>query len=205
MSRRRGVRGEGRARLIGAAAVCYGRGGRGAMTINQVCAQADASVGTVYQHFPGGIRDLEDVLYLDTLASYQQGLLTELERHSSAVEGVKSVVMFHLDWVAGNLALAQYLLSFNASWLSSEHLVQLEAMNLEFARAAEEWREPHVSSGEIRAMPSMLYGSIVLGPAQQYGSEMIAKAAVEDVAGAVRRVGPALAQAAWLAVRGEAS
>lgn len=205
MSRRRGIRGEGRARLIGAAAVCYGRGGRGAMTINQVCAQANASVGTVYHHFPGGIRDLEDVLYLDTLASYQQGLLSELRRHRSAAAGVKSVVMFHLDWLASNLPLAQYLLSFSASWLSAEHLAQLERMNAEFMRSAEAWREPHVSSGQIRRLPSMLYGSIVLGPAQQYGSEIIAKAAVEDVAGAVRQVGPALADAAWLAVKGPAA
>jgi AcrR family transcriptional regulator len=175
------------------------------MTINQVCAQADASVGTVYHHFPGGIRDLEDVLYLDTLASYQQGLLSELRRHRSAAAGVKSVVMFHLDWLASNLPLAQYLLSFSASWLSAEHLAQLELMNADFVRAAEAWREPHVSSGHIRRLPSMLYGSIVLGPAQQYGSEIIAKAALEDVAVAVRRVGPDLADAAWLAVKGAAA
>src|SRR5580704_8201355 len=102
MSRRRGAsRGEDRARLIGAAAACYGRGGRRAMTLSQVCAQADASVGTVYHHFPGGLRDIEDALYLDTLRGYQQGLLSELRRHRSAHAGVKSTVIYHLDWVAG--------------------------------------------------------------------------------------------------------
>jgi AcrR family transcriptional regulator len=203
MSRRRGAsRGEDRARLIGAAAACYGRGGRRAMTLSQVCAQADASVGTVYHHFPGGLRDIEDALYLDTLRGYQQGLLTELRRHRSAAAGVKSAVTYHLDWVASNMALAHYLLSFSGSWLSSEHVAQLELMNSEFARAAEEWREPHVSAGRIRRLPSMLYGSLVLGAAQQYGGEMIAKADVEDVAGAIRQAAPALAEAAWLAVKG---
>jgi AcrR family transcriptional regulator len=204
MSRRRGAsRGEDRARLIGAAAACYGRGGRGAMTLSQVCAQADASVGTVYHHFPGGLRDIEDALYLDTLRGYQQGLLAELRRHRSAVAGVKSVVTYHLDWVASNTALAQYLLSFSGSWLSSEHVAQLELMNLEFARAAEDWREPHVAAGRIRRLSSMLYGSLVLGPAQQYGGEMMAKADIEDVAAAIREAAPALAEAAWAAVKGK--
>jgi AcrR family transcriptional regulator len=204
MSGRRGIRGEGRVRLIGAAAVCYGRGGRSGMTINQVCAQANTSVGTVYHHFPGGLRDLEDALYLDTLASYQQSLLCELQRRRSAAAGVKAVVMFHLDWMASNLPLAHYLLFFSASWLSGEHLAQLEDMNANFARATDEWYKPYVSSGHIRRLPSMLYGSIILGPAQQFGSEMIARSTVEDVAGAVRRVAPVLADAAWLAVKGRA-
>ncbi|HSZ14265.1 MAG TPA: hypothetical protein VK790_09550 [Solirubrobacteraceae bacterium] len=204
MSRRRGSHGEGRARLIGAAAACYGRGGRGAMTIHHVCAEADASVGAVYRDFPGGMQELEDTLYLNTLASYQRELLSELQRHRSAAAGVKSVVLFHLDWLASNVALAQYVLSFSASWLSSEHLAQLELMNEEFARTAEAWREPHVSSGRIRRLPSLVYGSIILGPAQQYGIEVIATAAAEDVAAVIRRAGPALADAAWQAVRGPA-
>ncbi len=205
MARRRRTRGEGRARLLGAAAECYGRGGRRAITLNQVCAQADASVGTVYHHFPGGLREIEDVLYLDTLASYHRGLLTELQRHDSAAAGVKSVVVFHLEWMADNLPLAQYLLSFSASLLSSAHLAQLEAMNADFAKAVIEWREPHVASGQIRRLPVTLYWSVVLGPAQQYGTDIIAKVEAGEVAATVRRAVPILAEAAWLAVRGDAS
>jgi AcrR family transcriptional regulator len=205
MSRRRGIRGEGRKRLIGAAAVCYGRGGRGAMTINQVCAQANASVGTVYHHFPGGLRDLEDALYLDTLASYQQDLLSELRRHRSAAAGVKSIVRFHLDWMAGHLPLAHYLCYFSASWLAVESLAQLEHMNAKFGRGADEWRKPHVESGQLRRLPAMLYGAIILGPAQEYGSEMISRLEPDQLAAAFRDVTPILANAAWLAVKGDES
>jgi AcrR family transcriptional regulator len=203
MSRRRRTRGEGRARLLGAAAECYGRGGRRGITLNQVCAQAEASVGAVYHHFPGGLRELEDALYLDTLASYHRGLLRELQHHDSAREGVKAVVFFHLEWMADNVALAQYLLSFSASLLSSQHLAQLETMNADFAKALVEWRDPHVAAGRIRRLPLMLYWSIILGPAQQYGSEIIAKADVEEVAANLVRAAPTLAEAAWLAVRGD--
>lgn len=205
MSRRRRTRGDGRDRLLGAAAECYGCGGRRAITLSQVCAQAEASVGSVYHHFPGGLRELEDALYLDTLGSYHRGLLAELQRHDSADEGVKSVVVFHLEWMADNVALAQYLLSFSASLLSSRRLAQLEAMNAEFAKAVVEWRKPHVASGRIRRLPVMLYWSIILGPAQQYGTEIISKVDVEEVAATLGRAAPILAESAWLAVRGDES
>jgi AcrR family transcriptional regulator len=110
------------------AAACYGRGGHGAMTIHQVCAQANASVGTVFHHFPRGLREIEDALYLDTLRLFQRGFLSELGRHRSAAAGVRSSIVFHLDWMAGNIPLAQYVLAFNASWLSPAHLAQLEEM-----------------------------------------------------------------------------
>jgi AcrR family transcriptional regulator len=203
MARRRGIRGEGRARLIGAAAACYGRGGRGGMTINQLCAQANASVGTVYHHFPGGLREVEDALYLDTLESYQQGLVAELRRHRSAAAGVRSMVIFHLEWMAENVGHAQYLNHFNASWLSSEHLERLEALNTEFATAVEDWSAPHVSAGRIRRLPILLFGQIVLSSAQQYGSEMIARTDSKQAAQEVRRAAPILADAAWRAVRGD--
>lgn len=205
MARRRGVRGEGRARLIGAAAACYGRGGRGGLTVNQLCAQANTSVGTVYHHFPGGLREVEDALYLDTLASYQQGLVTELRRHRSAAAGVKSMVEFHLGWMAENVGHAQYLNYFNASWLSSEHLDRLEALNKEFATGVEDWCTSHVSAGRIRRLPILLFGQIVLGSAQQYGSEIIARTDTKQAAQEVRRAGPILAEAAWRAVRGDGS
>jgi AcrR family transcriptional regulator len=205
MARRRGVRGESRARLIGAAAACYGRGGRGGITINQLCAQANASVGTVYHHFPGGLRDVEDALYLDTLESYQRGLVGELQRHRSAATGVKSMVMFHLEWMAENVGRAQYLNYFNASWLASEHLDRLDAMNTEFATGVKDWSAPHVSAGRIRRMPILLFGLVVLGSAQQYGSEIIARTDTTEAASEVRRASHLLADAAWRAVKGEAS
>ncbi len=203
MPRRRGTRGEGRKRLIGAAAVCYGKGARGAMTINQVCTQANAGVGTVYHHFPGGLTDLEDALYLETLGSYQQDLLSELTRHRSAAAGVRSMVTFHLDWMARNLRLAHYLCYFNTSWLEAENLQRLEAMNEAFGRGTHAWRKPHIESGYIRRLPVLVYGSIILGPAQQYGTELIGRLAPDQLPGAFRQAGPALADAAWQAVKGE--
>ena len=74
-------------------------------------------------------------------------------------------------------------------------------MNEEFARTAEGVACATRSSGRIRCLPSLLYGSIILGPAQQFGIEVIATAAAEDVAPVIRRAGPALADAAWQAVQ----
>ncbi len=205
MARGREVRSEGRARLLGAAAACYGRGGHGGMTINQPCTDANISEGMDDQRFPGGLGDIEDALYLDTLESYQQGLLAELRRHRSAAAGVRAMALFHLEWMADNVSYAQYLNQFNASWLSSAHLDRLEGLNTEFATGVEDWCAPHVSAGRIRRLPILLFGQIVLGSAQQYGSEIIARTDSKQASEEVRRAGPILAEAAWRAVRGEES
>jgi AcrR family transcriptional regulator len=194
------VRGKGRERLIRAAAECYISGGRGALTINAVCSEAGVSVGTFYHHFSGGMRDLEGALYIDTLRDYQDGLILELERHSSAYEGVKGTVEFHLDWMASNVALAHFLLFFSTAWLDQQSLDELGVMNIGFARAAEEWRAPHVEAGRIRRLPDIFHGPLVLGPAQQFASMVIANRDIPDVAKTIRDAAPVLAKAAWRAV-----
>lgn len=115
------------------------------------------------------------------------------------------MVTFHLGWMAENVGRAQYLNYFDASWLSSEHLDRLEAMNTEFAKGVEDWAAPHVSARRIRPVPILLFGQIVLGSAQQYGSEVIARTDSKQAPREVLRAGSILADAAWRAVKGEAS
>lgn len=197
------VRGEGRERLIDAAAACYSRGGGDAMTINGVCSEAKVSIGTIYHHFPRGISDLEGLLYIETLEAYQRGLLSELKSHRSASAGVKGAVLYHLDWMASNQSLANFLCFFCASWLSDEHQAQLDRMNSDFVRISDKWRQPFVTGGQLRPIPSPHFGWLVLGPADRAGSDIIARFPVEKVANAIRRLGPTLAEGAWLAVKGE--
>ena len=197
------IRGEGRERLIDAAAECYSRGGGDGMTINEICSEADVSVGTIYHHFPRGIPDLEGLLYIETLATYQQGMLSELKSHRSASAGVKGAVLYHLDWMASNLSLASFLCSFRASWLSDEHQVQLDSMNSDFVRISDEWREPFVRAGHLRSIPSPHFGWLVLAPADKAGSDIIEQFPAEKAASAIRRAGRTLAEGAWLAVKGE--
>jgi AcrR family transcriptional regulator len=174
------------------------------MTIKEVCERADASVGTVYHHFPRGLPDLEAVLYLETLADYQAGLLDELQCHRSAESGVKAVVLFHLEWIASNLSRAHFLLYFSPDWLTSEQAGNLREMNERFVRAAEAWRESYLENGQMRRRSPVLYGPLILGPAQQFGSLLIASGGDEDdVTSAVRAEGPELAEAAWSLVKGE--
>jgi AcrR family transcriptional regulator len=160
-------------------------------------------VGTVYHHFPGGLRDLEDALYLDTLASYQTHLLSALHQQRSADACVKALVIAHLGWVAGNVSKAQYLALFSDRWLSPENLATLQASNADFTRAMTDWCEPHMTAGRIRRMPNDLFDSIVLGPARYYASGIIEKLEdIEQAAEAIQAAGRALSDAAWFSVKG---
>ena len=202
LSGKASIRGEGRDRLIRAAAECFTVGGGAAMSIKDICSHSGASVGTVYHHFPAGLPDLEAALYLETLAGYQGSFLDELQRHRSAAAGVKSIVGFHLEWMAGNVQRAHYLMYFSADWLSGRHLTVLDQMNLHFASTAAAWREPFVVSGHIRSLPSYVYGAIILGPAQQFASGVISRRGGEGSSDAIRSAAPILADAAWIAVKG---
>lgn len=195
-----GIRGEGRQRLIEVAAECYSH--TRSLKVSEVCDRAGVSIGTVYHHFPRGVADLEAALYLDTLTSYQEGLLGVLERHRSAAAGVKAIVAFHLEWMAEHTGLAHFLLFYSAGWLAAEHKHALQEMNMLFATAAVEWGQPHVRAGRIRDLAPEDYGPLVLAPAQQYGSWVLTQSEIEDVPGTLRAATTRYAEQAWAAVKG---
>src|SRR5438128_515002 len=84
--------------ILDAALRCFQRDGYAATTIEAICAAAGASVGSVYHHF-GGKDRIAATLYVDALASYQDGFLEELRSHDDARAGVEAVVRYHLRWV----------------------------------------------------------------------------------------------------------
>jgi AcrR family transcriptional regulator len=203
MTAERRVRGHGRELLLGAAAECFAERGYAGFTLEEVRERAGVSVGTAYHHFPAGREDLEGELYLKVLAEYQDALIDELERHRSAAAGTKGVVVFHLDWIAGNLGLAGLLLAFRSSWLTPDYRFRLDQLNLVFAQRAGNWLKPHVEAERIQRLSPELYGSIVLGPAQAYGGQIMSSELDPlEIAAALRNAASRLADAAWRAVQG---
>jgi AcrR family transcriptional regulator len=199
----RGVRGHGREMLLGAAAECFAERGYAGLTLDEVRERAGVSVGTAYHHFPAGREDLEGELYLKVLAEYQVALIEELERHRSAAAGTKAVVKFHLNWIAANLGLAGLLLAFRSNWLTPDYRMRLDQLNLVFVQRAGDWLRPHMEAGRIQHLSPELYGSIVLGPAQVYGGQIMSSELDPlEIAGVLRNATSRLAVAAWRAVRG---
>jgi AcrR family transcriptional regulator len=147
--------------------------------------------------------DLKAALYIATLAAYQDDYLAELQRHHRAERGVKAIVRFHLEWIASDIPRARYLFNFDAHVLAERDRVGMGRMNERFMWAAVDWRKPFVKAGQIRRLPPLLYGAILLGPAHSHASREIDGPSGGDAPEAIRGASSVLADVAWLSLKGE--
>ncbi len=72
--------------IIRAALACFTEKGYTNTSIEDVCSQSGASVGSLYHHFSSKER-LASAVYLEGIRDYQIGLAAELERHEQARTG----------------------------------------------------------------------------------------------------------------------
>ena len=87
-----------RRKILDAALRCFSRAGLADAKMDDICAEAGVSTGSVYHHFAGKDQ-LAAALFLDGQRDYQEGLLAELRRHATAERGIRAMVSHHIDWV----------------------------------------------------------------------------------------------------------
>ena len=183
--------GSPRERLLRAALVRFDDDGALSATLEDIRREARVSVGTLYHYVPDKA-GLAAELYVELLAQFQDGFMTELRAHASAEEGVKAGVRFYLQWVSSNRAAAALLLGGRPQ----DHAA-LHRLNRRFFAEAMAWWQTHVHYGALRELPFELIAALWLGPAHEYTRHW--------VAGRARRVPTAdadvLADAAWLTLK----
>jgi AcrR family transcriptional regulator len=175
--------------ILDAALEAFDEKGYAAATIEDVRARSGASVGSIYHHF-GGKEQIAEALYARALASYQQGFLAALRRHSGAEAGVKAAVEHHVDWVSRNRPVARYLLQHNASGEA------LREQNRAFFAGVRAWLRPHVEAGVLQDLPLDLGSALWIGGAQEWTRHWL-KGRTET---SLRQARRALADAAWEAL-----
>lgn len=189
-----------RREILDAALACFTELGYQQTTIEHIRARSGASTGSIYHHFAGK-EQLAAALYLDGLASYQEGLLVELERHKSAERGVRAIVHHHLDWIAANQPLARFLLSTRHTEGVAATEGEIRARRAEFFRRALAWLAPHIEAGAIRRLPAPLLVALIIGPAQELGRHWLGRSDDPERERALREARRVLADAAWNAIR----
>ena len=183
--------GSPRERLLRAALVRFHDDGALSATLEDIRRDAGVSVGTLYHYFPDKA-GLAAELYVELLAQFQDGFMTELRAHASAEEGVKAGVRFYLRWVSANRAAAALLLGERPRAHAT-----LRDRNQRFFAEAMSWWQTHVHYGTLRDLPFDMIAALWLGPANEYTRHW--------VAGRARRVpggdADVLADAAWLTLK----
>lgn len=165
--------------------------------IEDICAGAGASVGSVYHHF-GDKGGLAGAVYVEAMADYQAAFLGVLHRHpDDAKAGVRGAVRAHLRWCLRDRSdLARFLL-FHGDAARGAGAEALEELNRELFAEVLRWWRPHARYGALRELDLDLAYVLWLGPAQEYCRLRLAG----RTAVAPARAGGALADAAWQSLR----
>jgi AcrR family transcriptional regulator len=182
--------------ILEAARACFEEHGYAATTIELIAARSGASNGSIYHHF--GAKDgILAALYVDALASYQNGLLALLRRHESDAEGgIRGAVVHHLEWVEAHPHETRTLFEHRQTLERTPRAGELRAQNQPALAEAGAWLQRHVDAGAIRDLGPAA-AAVWSGPAQLVARDWIAG----RLRGKPSALAPALAEAAWRSFR----
>lgn len=124
--------------------------------------RADAGVtnGSFFHFFPSK-EALGAELYVASLESYHDEMLSALAETDNAAEAVRAMTAAHLGWVKHNPSAARFLFEqAQADWLAPVRLRQ-DKTNAEFRQALSRWAEQVETAASIDLLVAQL-----LGPAQ---------------------------------------
>jgi AcrR family transcriptional regulator len=189
-----------RAAILDAALIRFLASGVSGTTIDALCRESGASVGSIY-HFFGSKERLAVELYLDILGDYLNTYLAALQNSRSARGGVEGSVRSHLRWVAAHEERARYLFNCRESEVLQESRCAVGRLNEQFYEEANGWLRAHIRGGRIRSLPPRLCQALWMGPSVEYARLWLARSGETfNILEGER----ALAQAAWQAIKGSA-
>jgi AcrR family transcriptional regulator len=185
-----------RAIILDAALRCFTRRGLAATTMADVRRASRTSIGSIYHHFSSK-EELAAALYVESRVTYQEGLVAKIARARKTDRGVRSMVEYHVDWVARNPDRARFLLTAERPAPGSRAGRALAHATRQFFDTAFAWIERQMRAGAIRSLPRDLFAAIVLGPAERYTRQWLESRHRSSLARARRE----LADGAWAAVK----
>ena len=151
--------------LLAAGLAVFERDGFEGATVAAIRRRANASNGSFF-HFFASKKELAATLFLETLSRYHGAILAQVVPGLSAREGVDRLIRAHLDWVVERRREARYLFEISRGDWTEELRDKQRALNARFAEGIERWRAPLVASGELLRLPTAIFASQVIGPAQ---------------------------------------
>ena len=163
-----------RQRILDVALACFLADGYEQTTIAQIRKRSGTSNGALFHHFPTK-EAIAGALYVDAIASFQQGLWDLVSRKPRALrEAVHGAIAHQLGWTEQNPDLARFIYARGHLDWNTAAGAELAARNRDLAAAFREWVAPLVESGEVRPAPMLLITSVVSGPAHAIAQRWLA-------------------------------
>jgi AcrR family transcriptional regulator len=153
-----------RSRILDAALACFIESGYEQTTITRIRERSGASNGALFHHFPTK-EAIADALYVEAIASFQEGLWELLRRRPRSMRAaVNGTISHQLHWIEENEDRARFLyIRGHLDW-DSPAGAQLQELNRNLAQAYRDWMAPLIESGQIRPMSILMLTAIVTGP-----------------------------------------
>ena len=181
-----------RTEIMDAALAEFNRHGVAGAAIDEIRRRSGASIGSIYHHF-GGKLELAGTLYLEGMASYQEGFVAELGRAAGTRQGIEGVVHHHLSWVAEHRELARFLFLRGDAPRTRSGERPLNQLNRRFFAQVKAWTAPRLAAGELRNFELEVMSALWIGPSQELARLWLeGRSRISPIDAA-----PQLAEAAW--------
>jgi AcrR family transcriptional regulator len=187
-----------RSRILDAALACFVEAGYSQTTVARIRERSGVSNGALFHQFSTK-EAIADALYVEAMASFQQGLWELLDRRPLSLrEAVRGVIGHQIGWIEANADRARFVYARgNLDW-GSPASADLDRINRELADAFRQWMAPLVEAGQIRPVPMLVLNAVVSGPTHSIARQWLAGQASEPL----RRYLDQLADAAAAALSG---
>ena len=153
-----------RGRILDAALDCFVDAGYEQTTIARIRERSGVSNGALFHQFPTK-EAIAGALYVDAMASFQEGLWELLARKPRSLRAaVGGVIAHQIAWIEANPDRARFVYARGTLDWTSPAGAEVEQLNRKLADAYRAWMAPFVEAGGIRPMPMLVLTAVVAGP-----------------------------------------
>jgi AcrR family transcriptional regulator len=153
-----------RRRILDTALACFLEYGYEQTTVARIRQRSATSNGALFHHFASK-EAIADALYVEAIASFQEGLWELLRRKPRTLRAaVRGTIAHQLRWAEEHADLARFVYPRGHLDWDSPAGADLEALNRELAAAFRRWMAPLADRGEIRPTSMLMISAIVSGP-----------------------------------------
>jgi len=158
--------------ILDAALSCFNRSGIEKTSIEMICEESSASVGSLYHHFSNK-QGVVAALFVAGIGDYHCQLQKRLKSNKTAEDGVRSVIYTYINWVSNNSEQAKFVLSSREEIFGDAAQRLVEEENQKNFSFLQDWFRPYAEDGTIQDLSMELFLSLLLGPVQLYAQRWI--------------------------------
>lgn len=153
--------------VLAAALECFSEADVESVSIAEICARSNTSVGSVYHHF-GSKEGIVVALIADGLAAHTDALQQGLKQaEGDPQHGIAAVVSSLIGWIEEHPGWAMFIYAnLNSSGASAA--APIRSITRRYAEIIDGFFGPLIASGQMRDLPRECWSSLIAAPVHDY-------------------------------------